>query len=200
MKNKILKFAFAIAIAANIGLPANINAQSVKATIASQWVVKSEKSGISWTTNWAGQAVSGMFAIDARTSSIVFDPNNLGASNVVINVPINSLNSASKEAKENLPMGDWFGLKKFPNATFTANNFKAIGNGRYLATGFLIIKGVRYNLPLNFGLQIRNNIATMDAATTLDRINLKIGTDSDPKAEWVDRNVKVNIKLVAQKK
>lgn len=200
MKNKFYKFAFAFALAFNIALPLQTNAQTTKPVSVSQWIVKSEKSGISWTTNWAGQAVSGAFAIDARTSIINFDPNNLNASNVLINIPINSLNSASKEAKENLPMGDWFGLKKYPNVTFTANNFKAIGNGRYVASGFLILKGVKYNLPLNFDLQIKNNIATLNAATVLDRINLKIGTDSDPKAEWVDRNVRVNIKLVAQKK
>ena len=98
---------------------------------------------------------------------------------------------------ENLPLADWFNVRQFPVARFEATNFRSAGGNNYVATGTLNIKGVRYNLALPFSLNINGNVATMDARTTLDRINLKIGLDSDASAEWVARQVQVNIHIVA---
>lgn len=200
MKKQIISLALMSSLVMVTALPLNAVSQNAKAQKITSWAIVQNQSGISWTAVHIGKPVSGAFAIDARTSIINFDANNLGASNVSINIPINSLNTKSNDARDNLPLNDWFALKTHPNAIYQANSFKALGNGRYLASGFLIIKGVRFNLPLNFSLSFKGNQAIMDAQTTLDRVNLKLGLDSDAKAEWVDRNVKVNIRLIANKK
>ncbi|KAF0115756.1 MAG: cytochrome b561, partial [Hyphomonadaceae bacterium] len=130
-------------------------------------------------------------------AAIRFDPANLGASSVVATIPMSSVRSPSREAMENLPLADWFNVRQFPTARFEATNFRFVSGNNYIANGTLNIKGVRYNLALPFSLNINGNVATMDARTTLDRVNLKIGLDSDSSAEWVARQVQVNIHIVA---
>ena len=85
-------------------------------------------------------------------------------------------------------------------ANFSATNFKSTGKNTYFAQGALNFKGAKYSLPLPFNLVISGNKANMNASVTIDRANIKVGMDSDPKSEWVDRNVRVNVNLNAIKK
>lgn len=195
-RKSILVFLLALFSCLNF-LAGNGLAATKTASIVPQWQVNAPRSSISWATTWAGRNISGNFA--NFEAAIRFDPANLGASSVVATIPISGLRSASREAMENLPLADWFNSRQFPTARFEATNFRSTGGNNYVANGTLTIKGVRYNLALPFSLNINGNVATMDARTTLDRINLKIGLDSDSSAEWVARQVQVNIHIVATK-
>jgi|APTNR8051073442_1049403.scaffolds.fasta_scaffold30356_3 cytochrome b561 len=167
------------------------------ASNATKWTVQARQSSITWSTTWAGRNVGGSFA--NFNADIRFDPSNLGASRVIATIPVTAVRSSSREAMENLPLTDWFNSRQFPIARFEASNFRSTGGNNYVASGTLNIKGVNYNLALPFRLIMNGNTATMDATTTLDRINLKIGVDSDSSAEWVARQVQVNIHIVATK-
>lgn len=173
------------------------NAFAQAAQAAPQWVVNKPQSRITWSTQWAGQNVSGSFAnFDA---DIRFNPNNLATSRVVATINMASFQTQSAEARENLPLADWLNTRAFPAARFEATRFRALGGNRYIAYGQLVFKGARLNLALPFTLNISGNNATMTSEVNLDRIALKVGVDSDASAEWVARQIKVNISLRATK-
>lgn len=173
---------------------------NAQGNMAQAWVADAGASSINWTAYWVSKPVTGSFGIDSGASKINFDPKNLAASKVVIAIPIVGFKTQSAEAKQNFPLSDWFDLKKHSHAAFVASNFQDLGNGNYVAIGGLAIKGVRYDISLPFKLKIDGKKATMNANVTLDRLKLNIGKTSDGKAEWVDRNVKVNINFVAKMK
>jgi hypothetical protein len=50
---------------------------------------------------------------------------------------------------------------------------------------------------LPYTLTIENGKALMEATTTLDRLPYKIGTESDPKGDWVSKDITVTIKITA---
>lgn len=209
MKNRISKIASllaAIALFGGLGIANISNAQNsaVKAKPAaqssavSQWRVSPAQSYINWETKWAGKSVTGRF--NSFDANIRFSPTNLAASNVVVNIPANGFNSASPEARENLPMADWLNTRAFPTIRFESNSFTKTGSDTYVANGFLTLKGVKYRLALPFRLQNTGaNSVIMTSQITLDRINLKIGLDSDASADWVARQVQININLNASK-
>lgn len=172
------------------------NAQN-KAPSAPVWRIIPNQSSISWTSVWAGNNVTGSFP--NIVANIRFDANNLAGSSVNVSVPVASFATNSREARENLPLPDWLNIRAHPNAVFSANNFVKTGMNTYYANGFLTIKGVRYALNLPFTLNIVQNRAEMTSQVSLDRINLRIGLDSDSKAEWVGRNVRLNIIVKATK-
>ncbi len=194
MKKRIFLLA---AISSLIPLGNSLIAQSINTP---EWVADSNASSIVWTAMWAGSAVTGTFGIDANSTKVNFDPKNLGGSKVTIAIPVTNFKTKSAEAKSNLPLSDWFDMKKHTHAAFVSNSFQDLGGGNYVAKGGLAIKGVRYDLNLPFKLKIDGKKATMTSSISLDRLKLNIGKTSDAKAEWVDKDVKVNIQFVAKMK
>ncbi len=178
-------------------LPLGLNAQSASAP---SWNVDTSASSIGWTAVWVGKPVTGSFAIDAGATKVNFDPKNLAGSKVTIAIPLTNFKTQSKEAKDNLPLSDWFDLKRHSHAAFVANSFQDLGGGNYVAKGGLAIKGIRYDLNLPFKLKIEGKKAIMNSSITLDRLKLNIGKTSDGKAEWVDKDVKLNIQFLAKMK
>ena len=62
------------------------------------------------------------------------------------------------------------------------------------------MKGVTYRLALPFTLSIVGNVATMTGQATLDRMILKLGIESDSRAEWVARETVVNVSVRATRR
>ncbi len=209
MKRKLPEIASliaAITLFGGLGIAGISNAQNsvVKAKPAaqsgavSQWRINTAQSYINWETKWTDKIVTGRF--NSFDANIRFSPTNLAASNVVVNIPANGFNSASPEARSNLPLADWLNTRAFPTIRFESNSFAKTGADTYVANGFLTVKGVKYRLALPFRLQNTGaNSVIMTSQITLDRINLKIGLDSDPSADWVARQVQININLNASK-
>ena len=201
------KTAFLSAIAIVALTASSLGAQTTSAKPATKpngtttvplWKIVPRQSYINWATVWAGQSVAGRF--NSFDANIRFSANNLAGSSVVVNIPANGFNSASNEARENLPLADWLNTRAFPTIRFESNSFTKTGSDTYIANGFLTVKGVKYRLALPFRLQNTGpNSVLMTSQVTLDRLNLKIGVDSDEKAEWVARNVQININLSATK-
>jgi cytochrome b561 len=53
---------------------------------------------------------------------------------------------------------------------------------------------------LAFTLTITGSSAQMAGTAMLDRLAFGLGAESDPKAEWVDRQVRVDVTLKATRK
>ena len=169
-----------------------------KAAPAQAWNIDAKQSRIGFSTTWAGNAVKGSFG--QWSGDIRFDPANLAGSSAAITIMMGSAKTGVKEPDDNLPGADWFDARKFPTARFTTSSIRTLGQNRYMADGFLTIKGVNYRVALPFSVTIAGPVATMTGQVTLDRIALKLGLESDSDAEWVARPTVVTISVRATKK
>jgi polyisoprenoid-binding protein YceI len=185
-----------VLLAALVALaPASTAGVMAQSAAAPAWAVSSGQSSIGFATTWDGNRVTGSFP--EWTADIRFDPRNLQASRVRVEVRTGAVRSATREAVDNLPGADWLASRTFPTATYEATRFTSLGGNRYRADGTLIMKGVRHRLSLPFTLDISGNTATMNGTAALNRLPLGIGVESDAQAEWVDRVTNVSVRVVA---
>lgn len=128
-------------------------------------------------------------------SSMRFDSAEVQNASVKLVLDVNSL-SFDKPAMRNMILGqDLFYAEKYKTVTFKSNNFKAIGDYKYLISGQLTIRGVSKPVIFNATLKpvgLRNNLMDASATTTIDR------SDFGMKKALGGVGGKVNIQLVGQ--
>jgi polyisoprenoid-binding protein YceI len=181
-----------IALAA---LAALVAAPAIAAAPAPQWTVNKQTSKLGFTGAMNGQSFNGLFRHwDAR---IQFDPKSLATSSVAAVIDTGSAATGDSTRDEALPTADWFSAAVFPRATFTANQFKDLGGGRYQAIGTLAIRNVRRPAVLPFTLAITGKQATMRGELTLDRTGFGVGQGQFATGETVAAAVKVQVSLTA---
>ena len=175
-----------------------VKSKAKAASSAPAWTIDARQSQLGFSTRWAGDAVNGTFR--QWTGDIRFDPANLAASKAIITIQTASASTGVKEPDDNIGGGDWLDVRRFPVARYETMSFRSVGVNRYVADGRLTMKGVTYRLALPFTLSIVGNVATMTGQATLDRMILKLGIESDSRAEWVARETVVNVSVRATRR
>lgn len=166
---------------------------------AAEYTVNPAQSSIRFSGKHAGNNFSGAFG--AWEGKIDFDPANLATSHVEIKIDTASAKTGNAMYDGTLPTADWFDSKTYPEAKFVSESFKFIDGNRYQVKGLLTLRGVSVSVDFIFTLNItQGGLATASASFILDRIAFGMGAKSDPKAEWVERNVKIDLDVVAQRK
>lgn len=144
---------------------------------APTWAVDKGASSIRFSSSFNGNAFSGEFS--RWDADIHFDPANLAGSSVSVTIDAASAATGDADRDQALPTPKFLSAAKFPRAAFTAHTFKALGGGKYLATGQLSLRGVTRPLALPFALTIAGDKARMNASLALDRLAFGVG-----QAEW----------------
>lgn len=162
---------------------------------APSWTVNKAQSKVAFQASMNGQAINGSFRrFDAR---IAFDPNNLAGSSVVAVIDTGSAVTGDATRDESLPTPDWFNVKAFPRATFTARTFKSLGNNRYQASGTLNIRGVNRPVTLPFQLSVKGAAAQMRGSLVIDRRAFGVGQGQFATPDAVAANVRIDVALQA---
>ena len=82
---------------------------------------------------------------------------------------------------------------------FESKTFRQTGDSTYEVDGTLTLKGIAQDIALPFSLTTEGDKTVMEATTSLDRLLYQVGVASDPKAEWVSKDITVAIKVSATK-
>jgi len=181
-----------IRFAAGFGLLLGLAAPAAAATYA----VDYGKSTVGFSGTHAGEVFTGKFG--AWQAEIVFDPADLGASHLAVSFDTGSAATGDALRDGTLPQPDWFDVKDFPSASFTSSKIAAGEGGGYVATGTLTIRGQSREVSLPFTLtDFAKPPVTAKASLHLDRLAFGMGAQSDPKAEWVGRQIDVTVEVVA---
>ncbi len=142
--------------------------------------------------------ITGQFP--AFTAHIMFHPEALISSKVDVTVDMNHITMDNTEAQQMLAQEEWLSPKAFPNAEFTTQSFKSLGDKRYEAQATLTLKGVAIPLVLAFTLdEFSPAAALMQGEVTLHRKDFHIGWD-DTKSVADEVKVLVKVKAVAAAK
>ncbi|MGM0784836.1 MAG: YceI family protein [Pseudomonadota bacterium] len=75
------------------------------------------------------------------TGSFHYDPEDLEASSVEMEVQLNSLNSNHAERDKHILSDDFLDAGEYPTATFTSTDFEATGEGEGIVSGELSLHG-----------------------------------------------------------
>lgn len=167
--------------------------------LATQYQIDKEKSEISFSGKHIETDFTGILS-DYETI-IDFDKNDLANSSISANINLTSFSTGNQLYDGTLPEQDWFNLKTFHSATFTSDKLTQTSENTFQLDGEFTLKGITKPSQFLFTLRpITKDKIKVTAHFKIDRLAHNIGTESDPKAEWVDRYIKINLELAATKK
>jgi len=173
----------------------NVSPSSEASKIKSNWVVDQTASSLSFSSEMNGDAFSGSFG--NFTADIRFDPENLSDARIHVSVDMASADAKDEERNDALPGKEWFSVKTFPNAVFTAETVNKTGENDFEAVGNLTIRDVTKPVTLQFNLIIDGNLAKANAQMSIDRSDFGVGSGMWKSEDWVVHNVDVSVVIMA---
>lgn len=174
-------------------------ASSVTIAAVPAWQMVPTESTLTFTATQNGSPVSGQF--NTFTGDINFDPVQPAASHIRIVVDTGSVSTSYKEVGDTLKTPDWFDVKLFPQAVFTAANFTKTGDNTWQANGSLTIRDKSVPITLTFVLEEYSSTkARAKGKTTLKRTMFGVGKGDWAKTDQVKDDVEVDFTVTAVKK
>jgi cytochrome b561/polyisoprenoid-binding protein YceI len=161
-----------------------------------KWAVE-PGSTLGFATAWSGAPIEGRF--DRWTADIVFSPDALERSRIVVTIDVGSVNTGDKQRDATLPSGDWFDAAAHPKAVFTATRFERKGADRYLAHGTLELKGIKQPQDLAFQLRIAGDKAQASGTASLDRTAFSIGEGEFAATDQIPGKVTIKVAVRAHR-
>ena len=156
------------------------------ATALNNYKVDNTNSKVSFSGEHVGMKFNGVF--EKWEATLVLPP----AENPAIKATfqLSSAKTGDFTYDSTLPEGDWFDTENHPKGLFTSKTVEATAGG-YKVTGDLELRGV--SKPQSFLL--KQSGKTLKAQFTINRLDYGIGLDSDPDAEWVNRDIVMTLSL-----
>ncbi len=145
------------------------------------WVVNYETSALRFIGEEGGAMFEGVFS--DFTADITFDPDNLGASSINVEVRTASASSGNEFRDGTITDGEWFDVKNHPSANFTSNTIRNVGGDAYEADGVLTIKKISHDITLAFTLNIDGDEAKAVGGVDLIRTDFGLGMDQS----WLEK-------------
>lgn len=162
------------------------------------WQIIPNESTLSFTGIQNDVPITGNFK--TFTGKILFDPAQLADSKVQIVIDMNSTTTSYKDFTTTLLSPDWFSVKIFPQATFTANHFIKVSDNTYQADGTLTIRNKSVPVKISFHSEsLSPTKVKVMGNTTLKRTAFGIGQGDWASTDDVKDEVKVNFTLGANK-
>lgn len=129
-----------------------------------------------YSIEFVGDHPSGVFT--SMEGNIVFDENDLSASNFNVKVDVNSINTGNGMRNKHAKGKSWFNVKQYPNITFVSSKIAKTPNG-YAATGMLNMAGNEREIVIPFSFD--NNY--FNGGFTVNRMDYNIGTTKGMKGK-----------------
>ncbi len=168
--------------------------ETTAATITPNWAIDYAASEIKFSGVYNKKPFEGVFK--DWTADIEYRTEALEDAAVKVVVQTASATTGDNYSDTSLTGPDFFNVKEYPQAIFTANGVFPTEEGLEL-TAVLNLKGQDYPIRMPFDLILAENTAVMTATFKLDRVALGLGVENDPKAEWISKDIDMDVKLVA---
>jgi polyisoprenoid-binding protein YceI len=171
---------------------------SSTARAAETWTI-ADGSAIKFTALQEGAPVDGSFQ-DFK-ADIVFDPDDLGASRLAVEIDTASVLTGHKDRDAALRSSSFFDVKAWPSAVFMSERLTHLGDDRYEAHGQLTIRDVTREVVLPFQLTIDaeggKRVANASGELTISRLDYGIGQGDFASTKTVGEDVVIRIEIVA---
>lgn len=159
-----------------------ISLLSVSAHAAVFDQVQLPQSNISFVSKQMNVASEGKF--NKFNAQLQFDPEKVDSSQAQLEIDLNSIDTGSSEANEEVKSKGWFHVKNFPTAKFISTSVKKVEGNRYEVLGNMTIKGKTNPMTISFNFKPQNQNATFEGNFVLKRSQFGIG-----EGMWSDTSV-----------
>ena len=105
-------------------------------------------SNLAFAGKYQGEVFTGKFPGFATKFS--FDPKQLATSKLEVTIPLATASTSNPDYDGELRGASFFDSARFPQATYVASKFRALGGNRYAADGILTLHGVGKPVTLEF--------------------------------------------------
>lgn len=153
-----------------------------------------EQSSIEFSATQMGVPMQGKF--QKFTGDIQFNPQDTGKSKIALKIDMASATLGDAATDKNLRDDDWFGVRKFAQATFDAQTIKALSKNQYQIDGELKIKDKTKKITVPVQLEQSGAHTTARGTFQLGRLDFDIGQGDWADTSMIANEVKVNFKLV----
>lgn len=167
------------------------NLEKVSAQDAN-WTTTSKK--ITFTIKNAKLPVQGSF--EGLMSKIIFDPNNLKASNFSATILVSTIKTGIEMRDKHLKRAEYFNVEKFPEIILKSSEITLLKNNQYTAKCILIIKGISKEINLPFEFIETDKNAVFKGTLNLNRLDFNVGSHS----VIMSNNIQVSIVVNAIRK
>jgi polyisoprenoid-binding protein YceI len=164
---------------------------------ADAWAVDHQRSRLGFELVESGNPVAGHFGRWA--AGIRYDPADLASARVRVQVDTASAVTGERRRDEAMVGPDWLDSPRVPAAIFESEGLRALGGGRYEATGTLRLRdGVR-PLTLTFTLAVAGDEARARGRATLVRTQFGVGQGQWAGLTVVALEIAVTFDLLARR-
>ena len=171
------------------GATENIAPQS-EGALSHDWIVNGDKSTLKFIGEEKGRRFEGVFG--SFDADIVFDPENLAASQISVVVNTASAATGDELRDSTMPGGEWFDSQSIPTANFASTSIRHIDGNSYVADGTLTVKNIDKDITLQFSVEFAGDTALAVGAVDLIRTDFELGAAS----AWLDEeNVSLDVRV-----
>jgi polyisoprenoid-binding protein YceI len=165
---------------------------------ASNWKIDPSKSNLTFTGTQNNAPTSGSFK--KFDGIIQFSLDQLNISNVAINIDTSSINTSYILVSDMLKSADWFDVKTFPKAVYTAKLFSKVDQHNYIAHGSLTIRDKTMPVMVKFNWQDSSPItAQVRGSANVKRSSFGVGRGEWAGTDLVKDDVTINFSLSLNK-
>jgi polyisoprenoid-binding protein YceI len=152
------------------------------------------QSEIKFQLKQSGVPVEGRFRrFDAQ---LALDPKAPHGGSVTVTIDTASATVGFAETDAELPRAPWFDSAKFPRAVFRSSAIRALGGGRFEASGRFELKGIARDLVVPVTITQSGAQSTATGEFVVKRLDHKIGDGEWSDVSLVANDVRVRFKLV----
>lgn len=164
-----------------------------------QWAIDPAGSAIEFSFSQYGQTVTGRF--ESWEGDIDFDPDSPETGSALIRIDPASIRTGSADRDGQARGQDWLAAEAYPAISFTSRSFRALGEGRFEASGTLELRGMTREVAFPFSLDIRKTpegeTALMTGELTLSRLDFGVGQGNWQSTEAIGDPVQIVLKVKA---
>ena len=110
--------------------------------------VQAPGSTLAFAGKYQGEVFVGRFP--GFSTRLSFDPRNLDGSRLEVTIPMATATTRNADYDGEMRGTAFFDATKFPQATYVATKFRALGGNRYAADGTLTLRGASKPVTLTF--------------------------------------------------
>jgi polyisoprenoid-binding protein YceI len=144
--------------------------------------VQLERSNITFVSRQMGVPVEGAFR--KFTALVRINPAKPDTGKASIEIDLASIDAGGAEANEEVKGKSWFNVAEFPKAVFVSSSVKALGGGKYEASGKISIKGKSAEVRAPFTMKEDKGGLELVGEFLLKRLDFGIGSGL-----WSDTSV-----------
>ncbi len=164
---------------------------------AQTYEVDGQNSLVEFQYKQMGVTMTGRFA-DLQ-GTIIFDKEAPDRMSAQIQLPLDTVDTGTEEADEELVKPEWFDMAQHPTATFESVQISALKEDQYTVDGVLQIKG--QTQELSFPVTVSHDESgklVFEAEFAIDRGDFNIGSGSWSDPSLVSNEVTIKARVVSQ--